>query len=234
MLAHLCRLENIDPWILLPQDRDKWDNLLRSRHQAPGTVTGIYWSTARDIHHKDNLLRTSNRFPATIYQDSRRSLSISVSTAIQNTVGEDLLFSAELYVSSPWLFLTRRSLTLAQVTRLLEKQLGSAFVPETHWTSPLRSKAGLSPFSKDDRTTSTFTIEDVHGSFSNLLTKNGYRKAAKWRPFPTFYVEVVPSEGDLMEVFCLDPDQVRKVSTIARYLYECLVKQRDSDPEYVI
>jgi hypothetical protein len=117
---------------------------------------------------------------------------------------------------------------------LLEKQLGSAFVPETHWTSPLRSKAGLSPFSKDDRTTSTFTIEDVHGSFSNLLTKNGYRKAAKWRPFPTFYVEVVPSEGDLMEVFCLDPDQVRKVSTIARYLYDGLVKQRDSDPEYVI
>lgn len=114
---------------------------------------------------------------------------------------------------------------------MLEKQLGFAFAPETHWTSSLRSKAGLSPFSKDDTTASTFTIKDVHGNFSNLLTRNGYRKAASWRPSPTFHVEVVPSDGGLTEAFCLDPNQVRKVSTIARYLYECLIKQRDSDSE---
>jgi hypothetical protein len=112
MLAHLCRLENIDPWTLLSQDRGNWDNLLKSRNQAPGTVSGAYWSPARDIHHKGNLLKTNNSYPATVYQDSRRNTRISVSTAIQNTVGEDLLFAAELYVSGSWLILTWRLLTL--------------------------------------------------------------------------------------------------------------------------
>ena len=101
MLAHLCRLENIDPWMLLPQEQSDWNSFLRSRDYVPGTITGVHWNTERNIHNKGHPLNTSNSFPATIYQDNQRNLRINVSTAVQNTVGEDTLFSAELYVGNP-------------------------------------------------------------------------------------------------------------------------------------
>ncbi|KAF2679081.1 hypothetical protein K458DRAFT_408347 [Lentithecium fluviatile CBS 122367] len=209
MLAHLCRLENIDPWVLLPQKRSTWYNILKDRDQPPGPVTGIHWSTGRDVHYKGHLLRTRNSFPATIYQDSRRNIRISVSTAVQNGIGDEMLFAAELYVS-----------------RLLEKQLGSDFIPEVHWTSSLRSKAGLLPFLKGKMTTSTFTINDLHGTFSKILANNGYKVASSWRPSPTFHIDVVPSEGDLTEAFCLDPNQVRKA-------WECHIAMKGSPPSDV-
>lgn len=99
MLAHLCKLENIDPWMLLPQKRNDWDNFFKYHGKAPGTVTGVSWNESRHIHHKSYLLKTANSFPATVYQDSEQQLRISVSTAIENKVDDDTLFAAELFVS---------------------------------------------------------------------------------------------------------------------------------------
>jgi hypothetical protein len=99
MLAHICRLENVDPWALLPKSQNHFDQLLKSRRKAPGTVTGMHWTTDRGVHDKSHLRKTSNWFPATIFQDSRRNIRIKVSTAIENTVGDDMLFAAELFVS---------------------------------------------------------------------------------------------------------------------------------------
>lgn len=101
------------------------------------------------------------------------------------------------------------------MSRLLEEHLGAAYNPDVNWTSSLRSKAGFTPFSEDDDLdVSTFTILDTAGQFSGFLARHGFKKAASWRPFPTYHIEVIPSEGNLNERFCVDPAQVYKASLL--------------------
>jgi len=101
---------------------------------------------------------------------------------------------------------------LNQVSKLLEKELGTAYRPEVHWTSYFRGRSGLDPFTGNAREVSTFTLNDaaVSAAFAQLLIRHGYKKASTWKS-PTFHVEVCTTEEDILSTFTLEPYQIQKV-----------------------
>lgn len=101
--------------------------------------------------------------------------------------------------------------------------MGNAYVPRSHWTSQLRRKAGIMPYEDSDKTQSTFTIDDISGSFTEMLARNGYKRAASWRRYVTYHIEVNTSESGLLSSFCLDPCQIEKVSFLLSYL-NCILQ----------
>lgn len=91
-----------------------------------------------------------------------------------------------------------------------------AYDPEIHWTSSLRQKAGLSPFTGDEIEASTFTIADQNGSLalSHMLTRkvHSHHILNQNLRAPVYHIEVITTEGDIMSKFVLEPFQVQKVS----------------------
>ncbi|KAH7399670.1 hypothetical protein BKA66DRAFT_437202 [Pyrenochaeta sp. MPI-SDFR-AT-0127] len=196
LLAHVCRLDDVNPWNLLPRNRNQWDELLKAKGKPPGVATGTFWSANRHIQGKSFLSdrrNVRNAYAAVVLQDNRRNMVIKISNAIENLVTDELLFAAEHFVS-----------------RLFEKRLGCAYIAGMHWTSPLRSRAGLLPYFTDDETISTFTIEDTTTAFASLLQASGCKVPGSMGHSPIFHIEVIPSEGDLAEKFCMDPEQIQK------------------------
>jgi hypothetical protein len=90
--------------------------------------------------------------------------------------------------------------------------MGQAYRPEAHWTSHWRHRSGLDPFKGDENKFCTFTIADDAGSsaFTQLLIRNGHKKASSWKN-PTYHIEVSTTEGGVESAFTLDPFQVEKV-----------------------
>ena len=70
---------------------------------------------------------------------------------------------------------------------------------------------------------STFTIQDETGALSILLSKNGFGKAATWRKYPKYHIEVCPTEGDLTTDFCLDSDEIYKVSAAPPHVFTSVI-----------
>lgn len=62
-----------------------------------------------------------------------------------------------------------------QVSKLFENRLGRAYIPGLHWTSPLRTRAGLLPYHSSDENTSTFTIEDGTGALISFAPNKRLR-----------------------------------------------------------
>jgi hypothetical protein len=89
--------------------------------------------------------------------------------------------------------------------------------PEMHWTSSLRRKAGLSPFKGNENEASTFTLtgKNCSRAFTRMLERMGHshNTSDQDNSIPTYHVEVVTTEGDLMSEFSLEPFQVHKVSS---------------------
>jgi len=92
--------------------------------------------------------------------------------------------------------------------------MGGTYLPILHWTSSLRSKAGICPYENTDSSQSTFTIDDKSGTFTALLLRNGYNAASSWRSHPTYHIEVNTSETGLLSKFYLDPHQINKVCNL--------------------
>ena len=90
--------------------------------------------------------------------------------------------------------------------------MGDAYSPALHWTSRLRGKAGFEPYTNNNLAQSTFTIEDRSGSFTKLLSRNGYKLANSWLLSPVYHIEVNTSEEGAFSAFSLSPHQVNKVS----------------------
>lgn len=88
--------------------------------------------------------------------------------------------------------------------------------PEIHWTSSLRRKTGLSPFTGNEIEASTFTIGEQNSSlaFTRMLTRMGHSYCMLDQDIstPVYHIEVVTTEGGLMSEFTLEPFQVQKVS----------------------
>src|SRR5436305_1113884 len=64
------------------------------------------------------------------------------------------------------------------------------YIPDEHWTSNLRTKAGHTAFT-DERGKSSFTIVDTDGLFTTIIAENGYPDARAWRSRPpTWHLEV--------------------------------------------
>jgi len=56
--------------------------------------------------------------------------------------------------------------------------MGKAYVSGIHWTSRLRRKAGLMPYENRDKTQSTFTIDDISGSFTDYSIEKDTKRRA--------------------------------------------------------
>jgi hypothetical protein len=96
--------------------------------------------------------------------------------------------------------------------------MGGTYLPVLHWTSCLRSKAGICPYENTDSSQSTFTIDDKSGTFTELLLRNGYNAARSWRSHPTYHIEVNTSVAELLSKFYLDPHQINKACLTFHYI----------------
>lgn len=90
--------------------------------------------------------------------------------------------------------------------------MGEKYLPEEHWTSPLRTKAGLSPIPSPTPTQSSFTIKDIDGIWTMAVAKLGYPDAGAWasRP-PTWHIEVKTTRGPVTEEFVFSGPQFERV-----------------------
>ncbi|KAK3364627.1 hypothetical protein B0T25DRAFT_576849 [Lasiosphaeria hispida] len=101
------------------------------------------------------------------------------------------------------------------VSRMLEKHLPSIYRPEQHWTSPLRTRAGLEPCESLPVDASTFTILDGSGELSRLLRQPGCAKTEKWASRCTFHIHVVTTASDLLETdFLMGSSPMRKAESL--------------------
>jgi hypothetical protein len=98
LLSHVCRLEHMDPFSLLPQRTDPWSRRIRQAGGYPDQVVGIVFDekpTAYDYEHHS---RSAQVFPAVVEVTGRGALRVRVSTAVKNTTDEEVLLAGELYV----------------------------------------------------------------------------------------------------------------------------------------
>ncbi|KAH8669611.1 hypothetical protein BGZ60DRAFT_564070 [Tricladium varicosporioides] len=90
------------------------------------------------------------------------------------------------------------------LSRILKRQLGSSFHPQSQWTSSLRVRAGHTPFMGDFRTHSCFTLTKDEGAlaFTKFLVRSGYLPAESWSKIPpTYHLEVACTFGDTSSSF---------------------------------
>jgi hypothetical protein len=89
--------------------------------------------------------------------------------------------------------------------------LKDGYVPNEHWTSNLRAKAGYTEFT-GERDESSFTLVDTGGLFTTVVARSGYPDAQAWkrRP-PTWHLEVKSTRSGLSEKFYFSTEQFEKV-----------------------
>jgi len=95
--------------------------------------------------------------------------------------------------------------------------LGKHYNPEEHWTSPLRSRAGVPPYHPrgfyDERQRCPFTIKDWDGTWTALASKAGFPEAQAWiATGPTWHFLIKTTEGPLCDRFIVTPGELDKVS----------------------
>lgn len=124
-------------------------------------------------------------------------------------VDSSLNFTYVLKVShnNPWLIWE-----MIKVSGFLKDALGDAYMPPTHWTSHLRSRAGHKPYDSTDSSTSTFTIRDTNGRLKTFLSRKGYQQVKFLTESPTFHIHVVVPEGSAHSTFDIGSEQIKKVS----------------------
>jgi len=120
---------------------------------------------------------------------------------IGDAVDDELAFAGELFV-------------FTKFVELMDRLGGEErFDAETHWTSPLRERAGIEPFTGVPGSCSAFTIEDRNGQYIDLFAKSGIPEARSWRSRPpTWHIEVKSTRRGLNEEFSLTPAQFERVS----------------------
>ena len=103
-------------------------------------------------------------------------------------------------------------------SQLFGVYLGSAYRPSEHWTSELRTRAGipyLEAYTKNYTNASPFTIRDRQASkaVTNFLVENGRPEAKRWeQTFPTYHFEIAPSAGGWHSPFVWQSNSLERVS----------------------
>jgi hypothetical protein len=88
-----------------------------------------------------------------------------------------------------------------------------------HWTSPLRERAGYSPF--DDRRAkyAAFTLAKGSQAVNDLFIHYGYTNACRWADNPPqYHVEVTTTAGERASTFLLSIAQLERVSFFCSFL----------------
>jgi hypothetical protein len=98
ILSHLCRLENVDPYLLLPQAScDPWLQQLRRGGGFRDDPTSIAF-----MHDQDETkpaARPARLFAATVEITKDRGLAITALPDTTADIGKDTILAGELYVS---------------------------------------------------------------------------------------------------------------------------------------
>ena len=101
-------------------------------------------------------------------------------------------------------------------SRFFEMHLGVAYKSHDHWTSELRTRAGI-PYLGDHANASPLTMIDRHSSkaVTKFLIESGHPEAAAWKlTFPTYHFEIAPSTGDWFSPFAWNSKSLERVSQI--------------------
>ncbi|EIT77382.1 hypothetical protein AO1008_11746 [Aspergillus oryzae 100-8] len=112
------------------------------------------------------------------------------------------------------IFIARNSTTLIDyepaflgevfVSEFLRHVLGSAYNPEEHWTSPLRSRRGYAPFTApNDSPLSSFHIDARAGqAMTDFLITMLVKQAENWKFFPPdYHIDVQTTVDDISASF---------------------------------
>jgi hypothetical protein len=99
LLSHVCRLENMDPFSLLPQRTDPWTRRIRQAGGYPDQLVGIVFDEKTTACDYERHTRSAQIFPAVVEVTGRGAVRVRVSTAVKNTTDEEVLLAGELYVS---------------------------------------------------------------------------------------------------------------------------------------
>ena len=104
----------------------------------------------------------------------------------------------------------------AQISQLLSNYLGSAYKPEEHWQSSMRSRAGyVSPEPPPGKEEAPFKIKDDRGLLTRLLAQNEYKDAEEWaqaQVYPTYHIDVHLTSRTLKSRFTYSQARFEKVS----------------------
>lgn len=100
-----------------------------------------------------------------------------------------------------------------KASKLFERHLGKHFDPLKHWTSSLRTRAGL-PAPEKSSGKAAFTIAGAHAlAVTKLLITQGYSQAEIWKDMkPTYHFEVAASAGDADSTFIWSTGELKRVS----------------------
>ena len=99
------------------------------------------------------------------------------------------------------------------MSTLLQRILGTRYIPEEHWTSKHRTRAGHSQYSGAENAASTFTIPDHSGMLTAFLIRSDAVDAEfrNIKPPPTYHLEVKSSRGGIESGFTLESAQFERV-----------------------
>ncbi|RYO98467.1 hypothetical protein DL763_002203 [Monosporascus cannonballus] len=101
------------------------------------------------------------------------------------------------------------------VSRYLETFLGEGvYLPQEHWTSPLRSWDGIPQYKEGCCDTSTFTIKNTRGKLRDAIIRCEHIHSDMLADCVTVHIEVCPTNGELDSHFVLPMSQYRKLKTM--------------------
>ncbi|KAI0467146.1 hypothetical protein F4859DRAFT_526025 [Xylaria cf. heliscus] len=122
-----------------------------------------------------------NVFPGRAHISKSGSCNIMVATSPDARSDPDVAFAGELLV--------------VQVSKLLEQHLGTAYHPEQHWTSRLRTRADHTSLPQYHNPTATFTLEEVP-AVTNFLLRSCLQEAMLWwLSCPVYHIQVQTTIG---------------------------------------
>lgn len=99
MLSHICRLEHIDPYLLLPQRRSPWTQKVKDAGGYPDDLVAIVFDEKGTTNGKAFASRVTQNFPATVNVAGTGKIQVAVSATMNKMADEEIQFAGELHVS---------------------------------------------------------------------------------------------------------------------------------------
>jgi hypothetical protein len=108
VLSHLCRLENVDPYSLLPQTSlSRWGGRLRNDGAFLDDPTSISFIHPSSVSGKKSRLRPYRLFPALVKINRARETVIEMLPDSTIDVARDVILAGEVYVRPMFIVWTR-------------------------------------------------------------------------------------------------------------------------------
>ncbi|PNP54680.1 hypothetical protein THARTR1_04885 [Trichoderma harzianum] len=176
------------------------------RPRIVGKPNVMFVSNPQELPREDfsEMAPGGNILPGRAQIDQSGSCTIIIATNPDTRNDSDAAFIGELFVS-----------------KLLEHHLGSAYHPETHWTSHLRKRAGHTPLGLPEYAAATFTLADML-AMTEFLIRASFKEAMLWREeTPVYHIQVQTTVGGQDSPFILNAtnfEMIRRLKIPDPYL----------------